>query len=681
VRQPDAVEVEMQSQAGLRLGVSLDLAEELGRGGMGTVHAALDRWLGRRVAVKLLSSMLEHGERIDRRFILEAQLAAQLEHPNIVPFYELLVSRDGAPALVMRLVRGQSMTVYLQACAASREASHSAPHDLQSRLERFLKICDAISYAHSRGVIHRDLKPDNVMLGAHNEVYVMDWGVARVMGDERPDSPDEGVRTSSGVGTRNDEIIGTPSYMAPEQAIALPVTFAADQYALGMMLAEIATLDSPRRGSEREQLNAALLGTEPYIEHRFGEAVAPALVAVIRKATARVPEDRYPSVEALADDVRRFSRDEAVSVLPDPPWLRVWRWAKRRPVVVLAVFTSLISVVAVLTVANLLGRLEAERRAERLSERLSEITAAVGRRARGVDAHFQRVALLVEKLADAAEQTLMHAPERPTRTFAPEELASLDSTTFVDRYGQRVSFQHAALVASPDSDIEELLALQARAGDLQALLEDAAARAAGRGSSLFWSQTERQRIAAAGSPIRWMDLGFEEGMLFVYPGNTFFPKDYDVRQRPWYVEAKRQPRLLWGSPYPDATTGRLLLPCTRAFFAGGGAFRGVAAAHLALDDVLESLDFQDVPGFRGAALIDDHGDIVLSTSARGVDLGKGTHDNRAIERKPFPVAAVRDSASTRRDGRVFESNGLYVFQRLEGNDWSLVVTLDRAVTE
>jgi len=173
VRQPDAVEVAMQSQAGLRLGVSLDLAQEFGRGGVGTVHAALDRWRGRRVAVKLLSS-IEHEQRVDRRFILEAQLAAQLEHPNIVPFYELLVSREGAPALVMRLVRGQSMADYLASCAASPEASHTAPYDLPSRLERFLKICDAISYAHSRGVIHRDLKPDNVMLGTYNEVYVMD---------------------------------------------------------------------------------------------------------------------------------------------------------------------------------------------------------------------------------------------------------------------------------------------------------------------------------------------------------------------------------------------------------------------------------------------------------------------------------------------------------------------------
>jgi hypothetical protein len=108
----------------------------------------------------------------------------------------------------------------------------------------------------------------------------------------------------------------------------------------------------------------------------------------------------------------------------------------------------------------------------------------------------------------------------------------------------------------------------------------------------------------------------------------------------------------------------------------------VAAAHLALDGVLDALEFHEIAGFRNAALLDEHGDIMLSTLARGVDLGKGTHDNRAMDRKPFPAASVRDAVlSKRRDGRVFDEGGLYVFQRLESNDWSLVATLERATID
>jgi len=682
VRKPEGVRAALQSYAGLRLGVSLDLGEELGRGGMGSVYTAMDHWLGRRVAVKLLTPSPDRVELVDRRFILEAQLAAQLEHPNIVPFYELLVARDGAPALVMRLVRGQNMAAYLATCASSREMSLAAPHDLASRLERFLKVCDAVAYAHSRAVIHRDLKPDNVMLGTHNEVYVMDWGIARVMADPTDEPLESGAFSTRSGATKSDEIIGTPGYMAPEQAAAEPTSYAVDQYALGMMLAEIATLNPPRPGSYLEQLSAATRATEACLLHRFDDDIAPPLVAIIRKATARRPEFRYPSVDAFADDVRRFTRDEAISILRESPWYRAWRWTKRRPVLVLGAFTVLISVIAGLTVLVLADRLEARTQAERRSERLSEVTAAVGRRGRSIDAQFQKVALLVEGLADAADHALDRAPTEPGPVFTPASLAVLDSTKQVERYGQPVSFAHAATVVSPGVDESALLELRGRATELQALLEDAAARASGRGASLAWSSDERQRIALAGSPLHWTDLAFEEGLLLVYPGNTFFPKDYDVRQRPWYIDAKQKARLLWGSPYPDATSGRLLLPCTRAFFGASGALRGVAAAHLTLDGVLDALEFHEIAGFRSAALLDEHGDIMLSTLARGVDLGRGTHDNRAVDRKPFPAPLVRDAVlSKRRDGRVFDEGGLYVFQRLESNDWSLIATLERTSIE
>src|SRR6478736_324663 len=154
---------------------------------MGIVHRGRDRRLGRGVAIKVLGQRAATDGALLRRFVIEAQLGAQLEHPNIVPVYSLHATPEQNPAFVMRLVEGETMAAYLEACAKSRAESHAPPHDLASRLERFLKVCDAVDYAHARAVIHRDLKPENVMLGVHNEVYVMDWGIARIASDDAPD--------------------------------------------------------------------------------------------------------------------------------------------------------------------------------------------------------------------------------------------------------------------------------------------------------------------------------------------------------------------------------------------------------------------------------------------------------------------------------------------------------------
>ncbi|MEW5739789.1 MAG: serine/threonine-protein kinase [Myxococcota bacterium] len=158
-----------------------DLHGLLGEGGMGSVFVALDRRLGRVVALKVLRSELGNDSDLVRRFALEAQVGAQLEHPNIVPLYSLERSESGAPAFAMQLVEGRTMAQYMRdaAEAPEEERKPTGKYALKKRLQGLLGACSAMEFAHSRGVIHRDLKPDNIMLGEHHEVYVMDWGLAR----------------------------------------------------------------------------------------------------------------------------------------------------------------------------------------------------------------------------------------------------------------------------------------------------------------------------------------------------------------------------------------------------------------------------------------------------------------------------------------------------------------------
>jgi serine/threonine protein kinase len=676
-RSPESVERALREGLIAARVEGFQIEEELGRGGMGAVLRASDRLLGRMVALKVLGDPTQ-DQALLRRFVVEAQLGAQLEHPNIVPFYELLATAEGQPAFTMKLVDGETLADYLSECASSEARASSTPYDLWSRLDRFLKICDAMEYAHARGVVHRDLKPDNVMLGTHNEVYVMDWGVARVLDDAAetpPLAPPRAVAYDAGL-TRDGEVIGTPAYMAPEQARSEPVTPATDQYALGMLLAELATLSSPRQGNPAQQLADALLGSPPELRPRFS-GLPRELAAIVRKATARAPEQRYPNVAALAADVRRFARDEAVSVLPDRRWLRLWRRLKRHPLAVLGTVVACLLLSSVLAVLVLARELVQSERSTREAERIFALDSAVDRAARGIDAQFRRVELLLEGLQRSATEILRRPAQGNLQPLSPGELAQQQLGAQQARYGQRVSFERSVFVRSPDVQPSAIEPVLSRLGDFEPLLVSTAARSAAGDAALGYGEARRREVARDAASILWTDLAFESGVLLVYPGNTFFPAGYEARARSWYTATRGQWGPVWGSPYPDATSGALLIACSSAFPDAAGQVGGVAALHVPLEDVLRSLSLVGVPGVRGSALLDAQGDVVLSQHTPDQRAGPGLHDNQALARLPFEVKAVRDAiAGGAREGRVLSASGFTVFEHLDSADWLLAVTVD-----
>ena len=219
---------------------------EIARGGMGAVFKGRDPDLGRDLAIKVLLESHEDKPELVRRFVEEAQIGGQLQHPGIVPVYELGAFADLRPYFTMKLVRGRTLSSLL----AERE---SPAHDLPRFLSIFEAICQTVAYAHSRGVIHRDLKPSNVMVGSFGEVQVMDWGLAKVLKeggvtDQPPTqpAPEESLVATVRSGSNLDEsragsVLGTPAYMAPEQAAGEVnhVDRRADVFGLGSILCEI----------------------------------------------------------------------------------------------------------------------------------------------------------------------------------------------------------------------------------------------------------------------------------------------------------------------------------------------------------------------------------------------------------------------------------------------------------
>jgi serine/threonine-protein kinase len=276
------------------------LARLIGKGGMGEVIAARDEQVGRDVAIKRMRASAP-SERAIKRFLREASIQGRLEHPAIVPVHEIGHDSDGLPFFVMKKLTGITLGKIL-VTAERREA-----FGLQRILRAFVDVCLAMELAHVRGVVHRDLKPDNILLGDYGEVYILDWGVAKIIGE---DDDGEFADVGSGSGehaTVAGTTIGTPGYMPPEQACgSRNIDGRTDIYALGCVLFEILS-GEPLHPRGTEGMHSALSGGESRPSRRApGREIAPELDALCVAATAARPDERIQSARELGDSVQRF---------------------------------------------------------------------------------------------------------------------------------------------------------------------------------------------------------------------------------------------------------------------------------------------------------------------------------------------------------------------------------------
>ena len=287
----------------------------LGEGGMGEVRLARDTRIGREVAMKVVRPGAGSRSDMRSRFLREARVQGQLEHPAIVPVYDLGARPDGATYFTMKRVRGKTLEEILDDLRA-REPAAILEYSRRKLLSAFNSVCLAMDFAHARGVVHRDLKPGNVMLGGFGEVYVLDWGLAKIKGDIEPASGraetkgDEPVDAPLSVRgqTEDGAVMGTPGYMAPEQLVSTDVDARADVYALGAMLFEICTHrplhDKPKLPAV---LDSTLRGPDVRASVRApGLDLPPELEAIWTRATALRREDRYASARELSEDLERF---------------------------------------------------------------------------------------------------------------------------------------------------------------------------------------------------------------------------------------------------------------------------------------------------------------------------------------------------------------------------------------
>ena len=670
--------------------------EELGAGGQARLYRGFDLHLHRQVAIKSLREEQGKDPELRNKFVSEAMITAQLDHPAIVPVYSIHRDAENRLHLAMKLINGRPFQNYLADLVRhyDRDGFSSAEEQrsLNYRLEVFLSVCDALEYAHNRNIMHCDLKPENIMIGEYHEAYLMDWGLAR-----RIDDPELDPEEWESPGT----ITGMPRFLSPEAVRGERCDQRADIYALGLILYEVVTLRYAYEGNDhRETINRIRRGEMRPVTHRFGCAIPADLRKIILKAAAWDRERRYKSVEEFSADVRKFIRGEEVSANPDTFFGRLARAGYRRRRMMLSLSLGLVALGAVAVAFSLYDRIAADKleaaRTEFRHNRERILNRALGE-AIGVGRVFDRQISKVEHgLFSVATEALLllNADITVNNSSAPiwtvEGLyrgRRPESMKFAPGFGFDIDlenfFCHVAPGSSPaewENRVRRMRLLQPRM--LRAVIESRPDSVLSAGNM----ELLKARVRNSGSPLANIYLGFGDGLFISYPGDKI-DRNYDHRKRQWYKERVDGTRdsmsLLWRNPYLSINN-EMVLSCTMPMIDTGGHMHGVAGIDVSLPAMIAELRRAGNNGkaLLDKSLVDSDGNVIADIEAGFME---ATRRNDTVENGKVSLVRYSDNEmlewiKTHRTGyRIRNENGravVYVFSRLYTVNWFYIEKID-----
>ena len=622
-----------------------EIGEQFASGGQSVLRFAVDRQLGRTVALKTLKENPVDPEASRQSFLHEALVTAQLEHPSVVPAYALMCDKDGGLHLAMRYMSGRTLQSYLRSLIRIYTENGVAVYDVRKnlfrRVEYFLRVCDAMEYAHAHNVLHCDLKPENIIIGNYHDVYVMDWGIARAVEDGR-----EWVVP--------DKVTGTLRYMAPEIIKGARPSVQSDIFALGAILYEIVSLNNAFAGkSPTEIVRHQKTGRIGGFRHRFGLPINRDFKAVILKATDPDPARRYQSVAEFGADIRRVRRNEEISARPDTPVGKFVRWCANHPQ---AIAGSLLGLFLTL-VAGLVFSVEHSVQAAIVQrDQDAAIAGAFGQSslaAQNINTRFSRHIRLLNNLME--DYLMLRDAELPAawsvNALTDRELnmpggPAAAMLAPAAAYGWRVDFRHLGYAMPPDTamspeDKQNLRILSFMVPRFRHLVfkhsigEDHL-------DDRPDAEVEAQIRKFGTSPHR-IFFGFPDGLCAAYPGMARPPANFDPRVRSWYKKALslHHNQIVWGRPYTDtASGGGHRLTCSMPIYDDGGVFRGVTALELDLDLLARQIArFGNQGAFvKGKYIFDRYGIICLRTD---VETAAGTPRRRRLDSPVVELARRR----------------------------------------
>ncbi|MBO4632726.1 MAG: protein kinase, partial [Lentisphaeria bacterium] len=565
--------------------------EEFAEGGLATVSIARDRNLRRVVAIKSLKEEAEKKPEVVDAFVAEAKVTAQLDHPAIIPIYGLTGDARKGIHLSMKLVNGRTLRDYLRNITLNYRIKGIKTFDegaqLRKRLEIFLRVCDAIAYAHHRNIIHRDLKPENIMLGEYMEVYVVDWGLAKV------------IEKEGDTAAEDTKISGTPRYFSPEALRGKKCDARADIFTLGLILQEIVTLQFAVKGrDEKMYMEHIVSGELEPIRHLFKWRIDKPLQSIIRKATAYRVEDRYQTVSDLSDDLRRYMGGFSISAVPENIFTKFSRWSVRYWKEFVAGVLAVLLVFAAITVYAIFRQLKTAREMNVRSRAVNFIY----NRTATVSEHLNITALQIQEqllaLARISAYLLSHntgvGENSWQQAFRPNlsEIGKTEKGMFYSPYYKRLtSLDYGIYTLAPDADRDKCFEFIKKTSPVLRKMKNIVL---GSQSGYNFDPKDYEKLKMDylyhGFPVRSVFIGTSDGLKLLYPWRGNYPREIDPRRRTWYQSALRKRGPVWGKPYMDFdSTAGLSIPCSVPIIDLQEKFRGVVGLDLSVNKLTDRI--------------------------------------------------------------------------------------------
>jgi len=655
-----------------------DLNNPVAEGGHAIIYAANDRILNRQVAIKSLRKEMLNDNHTRNNFIAESKLTAQLDHPSIVPIYSLNNDEQNGLFLAMKMINGKTLFGYLNRVISLYKLDGMNQYDerksLLYRLDVFLKICDAMSYAHSQGIIHCDLKPENIMIGEFRETYVMDWGIAKNVNNITPAK----------------KISGTPRYMSPEVIRCEKIDQRSDIFSLGVILFEIVTLAPAFTGETYNDVMNYIRNNEiSEVRHRFNAAIDADLQAIIRKATRNNRNLRYQTVDELSMDIRRYLDGQEVLARPDGFFGKIVRRCKAHVRLLIFFVAMLLVLIAAGAAYAVFDHLSKALQAQYQQRAFAQCYASTNDVASRMDRFAYGIMCDLNSIAGQAGFFLTHLqivqPDYKKYFHADlqDPAKAPADTSYSKLYRQYVSLQELSF-HTPDKKnidlayqvINHLYPIQSMIKQLFIRSNNLPAESVGDPKIPFDEKISDRML------VRWIYAGFPDGLIMVYPGGSFFSDHYDIRNSPWYWDISHNKKAFWSDPYIDADEKHNpISSCVVPILGDNGEFLGFVALDMAMNKLTDFLRDQQRQNLNLVSqyIINGAGLTVIDTS-RPDQYNNYNANTGEINLRKFHDPKLFRAIKAKRYGTVMQREVnrevLYCFSYIKSLDWFYVTKIN-----
>lgn len=565
---------------------------EFASGGVGKVGKARDLVFDRIVAVKKLNDQFRDNPRMVSNFINECRLNANLDHPSIVPVYAMCKDESGHVEVMMKLIHGTSFAKFVKEARQIYDKKKIFNYEesvaLKSRLEYFLKICEAVSYCHNRGVMHGDIKPDNIMMGEFGEVYLMDWGCAQPLN------------------VVLKQLTGTPNYLPPEFLRDRRTSTLVDVFSLGMVLFEVVTLQHGKNSNAapaaegandaKDTANTESLDVYNHSSYRHYQPklrIGKRIKAIICKAIDPDPAKRYQSVHDLASDIRHYIYDEEITALPDSTTRKLFRLISRNRIKTLLIIGGVIAFLAGWIFYSYYQHSEQEQLTGRIITQQLRLQSITDRQATTVEKHFLLAQAQLLLFADNLIEEMSRPHQANYKFYDNDHYKSPETSppgmVKSEYYPNPVNLKYMVRIP-PDHPVQLPFQLPSDQQFTQICNKIIRYTLDSHKISLLDRQFH-EKLFEENNLIQRLFVAWGDGTRYSYPGTYQKSLFHDYLHSVWWEQLEHSvnsQEISWSKPYMN-NSGQILINCIYPLFSTRKEFLGFAGIELRVAKLFDSV--------------------------------------------------------------------------------------------